>query len=94
MFPIQRYGLSDSVDRVVSGHGEHMTCLFSGNSTSGRPFSILVPYRDANRWANGELIQNCFPYLSADEREILMTGIDGQTWNEMFAVSEEEEEEV
>jgi len=86
----QRYAMSDAVDRVISGYGDHMTCLFRGNSSSGRPFSILVPYADANRWINGELIQNCFPYLSADEREILMTGIDSETWDEMFAGSEDE----
>jgi hypothetical protein len=64
---------------------------FSGLSTSGNEFSIVTRLDDAQRWLNGELIQVCFPYLNADQREILMTGIDGQAWEEMFAGSEEEE---
>jgi hypothetical protein len=43
---------------------------------------------DANEWLNGGLIQNCFPYLTADERELLMTGIDGEIWDEMFGETE------
>jgi hypothetical protein len=39
------------------------------------------------------LIQNCFPHLNADEREILMTGIDAQAWETMFAGTQEEDDE-
>jgi hypothetical protein len=31
------------------------------------------------RWKSGELIQNCFPNMSVDDREIIMTGI-GKCW--------------
>jgi hypothetical protein len=65
---------------------------FSGLSTSGSEFSIVTKLEDAQRWVNGELIQNCFPHLNADEREILMTGIDAQAWEAMFAGTREEEE--
>ena len=74
------YCLTESVSRVVSGDD----ITFSGNSISGKPFSITVKVSDANAWINGNLIQSCFPYLSADDREILKTGIDGETWDEMF----------
>ena len=33
---------------------------------------------------NGALIQNAFPYLSADEREFLMTGTPPEVWDELF----------
>ncbi len=79
----QRYALSNRVNRWVSHDGGTIT--FSGTTTGGREFSIVTYLDDANEWINGGLIQNCFPYLSADEREILMTGIDSQSWNEMFA---------
>jgi len=36
------------------------------------------------RWQNGELIQNAFPMLSADEREFILTGITPDQWNSMF----------
>jgi hypothetical protein len=83
---LTRYALTDNVTRVVSG--ENLT--FSGFSTSYRPFSITVKFSDANRWLNGEMIQVCFPYLSADDRELLMTGIDSETWEEMFAGGEDD----
>ena len=82
------YALRDVVTRKVSDEG---MIEFSGLSTSGNEFSIVTRLDDAQRWLNGELIQVCFPYLNKDDREILMTGIDAQAWEEMFAGSEEEE---
>lgn len=35
-------------------------------------------------WRDGELIQNAFPMLSADEREFIMTGITPEEWNRAF----------
>ena len=84
------YCLTDAVTRSVSETDNHLWVTFSGLSTGGREFSIVACLSDVNRWINGELIQNCFPYLNADQREILKTGIDSQSWEEMFAGSEDE----
>lgn len=81
------YALTDKVTRKVSDEG---MIEFSGLSVGGRPFSIVTRLDDANSWVNGELIQVAFPYLGADDREILKTGIDAQGWEEMFPESEEE----
>lgn len=35
-------------------------------------------------WADGALIQDAFPTLSADEREFLLTGCTPEEWAEMF----------
>jgi hypothetical protein len=35
-------------------------------------------------WKQGELIQNALPYLSADEREFIKTGITASDWNTMY----------
>jgi len=35
-------------------------------------------------WRDGELIQNVFPQLSADQREMLMTGIPPEEQEEMM----------
>jgi hypothetical protein len=83
------YALTDSVDRTVSDDG---MITFSGLSTGGREFSIVTRLEDAQRWVNGELIQVAFPYLNADDREILKTGIDAQEWETMFAGTREEDE--
>ena len=85
------YCLTDAVARSVSEGEDGLMVTFSGISTGGRGFAITTRLDDTNRWVNGELIQDCFPYLNADEREILKTGIDGESWSEMFAGSEEEE---
>jgi hypothetical protein len=93
------FAFTDNVQRTtwVDNHGVYgdrdvVYMFFMGIATSGKQFKIMTKLSDANRWLNGELIQNCFPHLNADEREILMTGIDGDTWEEMFAGSEEDEE--
>lgn len=82
------YALTDAVTRTVS---DESMVTFSGLSTGGREFSIVAHLSDVNRWVNGELIQVSFPYLNADQREILKTGIDSQSWDEMFVGSEDEE---
>ena len=34
--------------------------------------------------SQGAMIQNAFPYLSADEREFLLTGTPPDVWDAMF----------
>jgi hypothetical protein len=82
------YALTDKVTRKVSDEG---MIEFSGLSLGGRPFSIVTRLDDAQRWVNGELIQVAFPYLNADDRETLKTGIDAQGWEALFAGSEDDE---
>lgn len=84
------YALTDAVARSVSEGDDGLMVTFSGISTGGRGFAITARLDDTNRWVNGELIQVAMPYLTADQREILKTGIDAQSWSEMFAGSEEE----
>lgn len=45
-----------------------------------------------DRWQNGELIQNVFPYLTADEREFIKTGIAPDSWD--VYLNEESTEEL
>ena len=42
---------------------------------------------------HGVLAQNAFPYLSANEREIIISGICPACWDNMFRGDNEEEEE-
>ena len=43
---------------------------------------------DVAAWENGELIQNAMPYLSADEREVLISGTCGPCFDKMFGGEE------
>ncbi len=46
------------------------TCPFCGKTTI-----ITVNKNDYDKWQEDTLIQRAFPYLSADEREVLITGM-------------------
>ena len=47
-------------------------------------FDIMVDPNDLNRWAEGELIQEALDYLNPDERELLLSGICGSCWDDLF----------
>lgn len=50
--------------------------------------TINIPYgiflTQWENYANGDLIQNAFPTLSAEEREFIISGTDSKEWEEMF----------
>lgn len=50
----------------------------------GKVSEISVEVNDYIDWQNGKLTQNAFPYLSASEREMLISGICGNCWGKMF----------
>ena len=54
---------------------------------------IPVNENDYWDWVDGALIQDAFPYLSADQREMLISGICPKCWDNMFGANFEEEEE-
>lgn len=45
------------------------------------------------RWMQGELIQNVAPELSDDDRELLISGVCGPCFDEVFGEDEEDDEE-
>lgn len=54
---------------------------FSGKTNS---MVITMNIDDYEAWQDGQLIQVALPYLTADEREFLMTGITPEEWEEAF----------
>lgn len=62
-------------------------CKFCGKVSTLKVNSI-----DFMMWEQfGECIQNAMPYLTADERELLISGTCGDCWHKMFAFYDEEE---
>lgn len=55
----------------------------------GKMNKVAVNDEDFRSWQGGMLVQKAFPYLSADEREILVSGICGNC----FPSDPEEDEE-
>jgi len=51
---------------------------------------IIVDVNDLTFWQSGEFIQDAFPYLNADQRELVKTGIHSECWDKMFGKDDEE----
>lgn len=60
------------------------TCPFCGHANF-----VEVNEDDYLDWSDGTLAQVAFPYLSADEREMLISGICPKCWDSMFGSDEE-----
>jgi hypothetical protein len=60
----------------------------------GKAHEVLVNEEDYLDWEDGELAQNAFPYLSADEREMLISGICPSCWRGMFGGEDEEDKDI
>ena len=54
--------------------------------------TIEVNESQYNDWMAGKNIQRAFPDLSADQRELLISGICHECWEEIFP--EEDEEDI
>lgn len=63
-------------------------CPFCGHS-----HVVEVNEADYLAWKGGALVQDVFPYLSADEREMLVSGICPDCWDDMFGDSDEDDED-
>jgi hypothetical protein len=46
--------------------------------------SLTFDMEDYRQWQKGTVIQKAMPYLTADEREFLMTGYTTDDWKQMF----------
>lgn len=62
----------------------HEICVVTYCPFCGKAHEIEVNEMDYLDWQDGELAQNVFPYLSADEREMLISGICPTCWDKMF----------
>ena len=56
---------------------------------SGETHYMDVKEIDLHAYEDGELIQNCFPYLSIEQREIIISGMTQDMWDEMFGNNEQ-----
>ena len=68
-------------------------CVVTVCPMCGRANEIEVNEEDYWDWQDGTLAQDAFPYLSADEREMLISGICPTCWDKMFPMPEVDEEE-
>lgn len=69
----------------------HEICVVTYCPFCGKAHEIEVNEMDYLDWQDGELAQNAFPYLDADKREMLVSGICPDCWNGMFGQEEDED---
>lgn len=60
-------------------------CIITQCPFCGRANEIEVNEEDYWDWDDGVLAQVAFPYLSDDEREMLISGTCPTCWERMFA---------
>lgn len=56
-----------------------VTCPFCGKESV-----VSVFASDYYAWLRSGLVQDAFPYLSAEERELLISGICPECWEKTF----------
>jgi|TARA_B100001964_G_C13839295_1_gene425060 hypothetical protein len=54
--------------------------------------SLDVTYEQIDSWVDGELIQNAFPNLTADEREFIQTGITSDSWDKFIGGGDDDDD--
>lgn len=64
-------------------------CVVTRCPFCGKVHEVEVNEMDYLDWQDGALIQDVMPYLSANERELLISGIDDDCWGKMFGSNEE-----
>jgi hypothetical protein len=60
---------------------EMLTVYCRPCSFCGTQYIVDLPAEKVKRWRDGEHIQNVFPEMSPDEREILISGTCSECWD-------------
>lgn len=85
---------ADSYCDVVESYQPEHTYTFIGPCVvTGKTQRVIVKAEDLNKYRQGGYVQDCFPYLTKEDREFLISGTSGEGWTMMFGEEEEEEED-
>ena len=72
-----------------SEHDGSVTVTAGGKATMTFPGVTARQMVEAQRaYDAGALIQEAFPFLNADQREFLLTGLTPEQWDELFGDEE------
>ena len=75
-------------EKVEVRYNRREVCVVTTCPFCGRSNAVEVNEIDYLDWQDGKMAQDAFPYLSADEREMLISGIDSECWDKMFGGDE------
>ncbi len=65
---------------------ENPKCMICGHGSQTR-----VDWLKYHRWQSGQLIQEVFPQLSAEQREVMVSGTHPYCWDKMYLKGEDDE---
>lgn len=68
-------------------------CVVTRCPLCGKANFVDVNEADYDDWSDGEKVTVAFPYLSANEREMLISGICPKCWENMLPPEPEEPED-
>jgi len=68
---------------------EDGSTLLHVTDVEGGKHKIQVETEAYKRWTSGDLIHRCFPQLTADERELLISGFTSKVWEEVIGSEDE-----
>ena len=71
--------------------GRHMTITTRRCIGCGKSHTVEVSEEGYFKWKAGAFVQDAFPELTPDEREMLISGTCKPCWEELFKNSSEEE---
>jgi hypothetical protein len=78
----------------TESHAPEHTYTFTGKCViTGEDHSVTVKGPDLYKYNQGAYIQDAFPYLSAADREFLMTGTSPKGWDEMWGFDDDEDDD-
>ncbi len=72
---------------VFNGDGENIDASFSITHSDHSVSSESI-MRNIRQWIEGKLVQDAFPYLYPNERELLITGMLPEDWENMDYLGE------
>ena len=68
---------------------ETRACCMCGKSST-----LLLDSMSFAAWKSGVYVQDAFPTMNADQRELLITGVHPECWNVLFPDEESSELET
>lgn len=71
-------------EKVEVRYNRREVCVVTQCPFCGHGNEVEVNESDYLDWQDGKMAQDAFPYLSANEREMLISGICPTCWNKMF----------
>jgi len=81
MFPIPH---PHNKERFMKRHSDGTASIWRTCTVAKETYSVDVKQKDLSEWQSGKLAQDAFPYLTADQREFLISNTTPKEWEQFF----------